>query len=662
MFFKLLSSCGWTAADKVEDKTSEISFDGVRRPESASDVKRHSTYTYKRATWPPLNQLQARHPFLMNVDHSLYPWVEECEREALGGNEGKAKDVLARIEQEVEQEEQTLAAAFNLFKPKDASSLGEKEVKSMLQYLGFPDSKEDVDRLVDAVDTDGDRKVSLPEFQQYVGKMGGSYKLFELRRAQMAAKRGDKGAEVAKAGAETRMDLLDIGIKDDAQAYWRLVVPATEFEEAARMVACQRHAVRHIRILAKSNHDAAMPKLQRRVMDMGYTEQDLFMTLAYIRELAPILVHVNLSKMMKFLQDDTHYRNQFETGTSGGLLKPLVREKWERDLFGGTYEKAKGHDRPKYGVLNTMNDHRGVVKCAQYGDSYLVLKDVRLRSTFSPEDSANLKADRLAVLDYYGHVLQEYSSSELSETIKVAKSSEAALLGDSAKVGAMKYKETQIHGEICWSKHVERMVANVRHRGSDSDRLQKICKKHGWQFSWMDQEQKRMQGEEMQKLGEEAWKERMARLMEDPVHAADIPEGFCRKGCGRKVRPGKTPKGNPYSTCCRGCALGFGHSLNCGNVDPAKLEPGMCKNGCGRTVHTGTNPSGRPFDTCCRGCGTTGKHDANCGMEVLTNEEGKCQMGCGRPVAVGTGGRTFTTCCRGCACQTGKHSATCRPA
>merc|ERR1712190_293500 len=131
-------------------------------------------------------------------------------------------------------------------------------------------------------------------------------------------------------------------------------------------------------------------------------------------------LHVNLSKMMSFMENDTHYRNQFETKTSGGLLKPAVREKWEKDLFGGAYDKAKGFDRPKYGVLNPMNDYRGVVKCAQYGDSYIVLKDVRLRSTFSPEDSANLKAERLAVLDFYGHVLHEYSNDELKETIKIS--------------------------------------------------------------------------------------------------------------------------------------------------------------------------------------------------------------------------------------------------
>merc|ERR1740129_2313032 len=98
--------------------------------------------------------------------------------------------------------------------------------------------------------------------------------------------------------------------------------------------------------------------------------------------------------------------------------------------------------------------------------------------------------------------------------MKVAKSSEAALLGDSSKVGSMKYKETQIHGEICLGAHVERLVANIRHRGSETKRLEALCKKHNWKFSWMDQEQKRMQAEEIQLMGEAAWKKRMAALME----------------------------------------------------------------------------------------------------------------------------------------------------
>merc|ERR1719443_2362553 len=151
------------------------------------------------------------------------------------------------------------------------------------------------------------------------------------------------------------------------------------------------------------------------------------MTLAWIRELAPLLVHVNLDKILQFMESDTHYRNQFETGSSCGLLNTKVREKWEKDLFGGKYDGAQGKNRPKYGVQNVMNDYRGVVKCKQYGQSYVVLKDCRMRCTFSPEDSANLKAERLAVLDYYGHVLAEYSDAELKETLRVATSSDAAL-------------------------------------------------------------------------------------------------------------------------------------------------------------------------------------------------------------------------------------------
>ena len=59
----------------------------------------------------------------------------------------------------------------------------------------------------------------------------------------------------------------------------------------------------------------------------------------------------------------------------------------------------QGHDRCKYGVLNAMNDHRGVVKCAQYGDSYFVLKDVPLSTKtlelwfkfWPPKASRNLR-------------------------------------------------------------------------------------------------------------------------------------------------------------------------------------------------------------------------------------------------------------------------------
>jgi len=614
------------------------------------------------STMKALREMQKQYPYLAIPTHDLHHLVRGCEDAAAAGEHVKAKDSLARLEQAIEQEERTLAASFKLFVPPGKDHMTPQEVKRMLGYLGFPAADTDVDQIMDAVDKDKDKTMSLSEFQQYVGRMGGSFSLFAVRRERMKAKHGSAGSGVADHAMLTE-DLKAAGIMEQEQAYWSLVLPRAneEFAEARRLTSYQARAVRHIRQLAKNNHENALPTLQRKVQSMGFQDNDLWMTLAYIRELAPIIVHVNLSKMMPFMENDTHYRNQFETNTSGGLLKPQVREKWERDLFGGCYDGAPGKDRCKYGVLNAMNDFRGVVRCAQYGDSYIVLKDARLRCTFSPEDSANLKADRLAVLDYYGHVLNEYSNDELKETIQIAKSGEAAILGNSEKVGAMKYKETQIHGEVRFNAHIERLVAHTRHRGKDDEgRLKAICAKHGWQFTWMDEERKRMEKEDQAKLGEAAWKEKLKRVMDVGVpDVQGVPEGFCQKGCGRKVQPGRTINGNPFKTCCRGCALGFGHDLACGNVDPKLCQPGMCLNGCGRMVNPGRTRAGRPFMTCCRSC-ASGSHDASCGSAPTVS---LCKFGCGRRVAEPSGGRRFDTCCAKCAKTKGQEhdDQTCTP-
>merc|ERR1712139_129798 len=124
-----------------------------------------------------------------------------------------------------------------------------------------------------------------------MGKMGGSFKLFEIRRATLKSS-GDGEVDLT----ELKINLLEAGISEQAQAYWRIVVPPSELVAASKMVSCQREAIRHIRTLAKSNHEAAMPKLQLRVKNLGYDESDLYMTLAWIREMAPIIVHTNLDK------------------------------------------------------------------------------------------------------------------------------------------------------------------------------------------------------------------------------------------------------------------------------------------------------------------------------------------------------------------------------
>ena len=61
-----------------------------------------------------------------------------------------------------------------------------------------------------------------------------------------------------------------------------------------------------------------------------FTVYCLFLrTLQWVRSAAPIIIHINLDKVLQFLVKDTHYRNQFETGTSGGSTDLKARRSWE---------------------------------------------------------------------------------------------------------------------------------------------------------------------------------------------------------------------------------------------------------------------------------------------------------------------------------------------
>merc|ERR1719330_2055951 len=146
------------------------------------------------------------------------------------------------------------------------------------------------------------------------------------------------------------------------------------------------------------NHNEALLKLLERGASIGITNLQIWSILTWVRDLAPIIVHVDVDVVLPFLEEDTHYRNQFETGASKGLLCLPKREEWERNLFGTCYDDAPAFERPKYGVLDVMNDNRGVLCARDYGDSYFVLKNARLRCTFSPVDSGGITGERLAVL------------------------------------------------------------------------------------------------------------------------------------------------------------------------------------------------------------------------------------------------------------------------
>src|SRR4051794_5305477 len=59
--------------------------------------------------------------------------------------------------------------------------------------------------------------------------------------------------------------------------------------------------------------------------------------------------------LLHVLRREGIYRSQFETGTSnGGLTAHLGGDRWtwESRMFGGAYDSAPAHERPKYGALN----------------------------------------------------------------------------------------------------------------------------------------------------------------------------------------------------------------------------------------------------------------------------------------------------------------------
>jgi len=222
--------------------------------------------------------------------------------------------------------------------------------------------------------------------------------------------------------AETIAALKEVGILEDSQSFWKEVFPETELSAVKKLVGCQRAALRTVREHATANHNGAYPGMLERFNGLGFGERELQAVLGWVSDLAPAIVHVDIDQCGAFLEVDEYYRNQFETHSSGGALDEHneTRIRWERDLFGGAYDGCEPFERPKYGALNVTNDYRGVTSAHQYGDSYMVLKDVRLRLTFAATDSAGMEGSRLAVLDKYAHVLKEYEDEELTTVVSVA--------------------------------------------------------------------------------------------------------------------------------------------------------------------------------------------------------------------------------------------------
>jgi len=238
---------------------------------------------------------------------------------------------------------------------------------------------------------------------------------------------------------------------------------------------CQRDALVAVERQARHRHEAAYPKVQQRIVSLGYKTEDLDNCLAYIRNEAPIIIHLN-EQCLSFLAapGETHYRNLFEVNTSGGNRSHELRYQWEWKMFGSTYDRATPFQRVKYGCLNFTGDIEGVAPARRYGQFFITLKQsVRHRCTFFNMDSSDFGRlssslpDTLATAKYYCHILEKYSDAELHSILALNK-----IGGGQSK--CINYKEVQIHGPVCLATDVEALSIPGREIDASRDLMSMV--------------------------------------------------------------------------------------------------------------------------------------------------------------------------------------------
>jgi hypothetical protein len=224
--------------------------------------------------------------------------------------------------------------------------------------------------------------------------------------------------------------------------------------------------------------------------------EDAMRVAKYLAEEAPIVVHFKPEDILAKLLKDGVYRNLFETGTSNGNSDKAARDVWEMETFQGAYNNADPKDRPKYGVLNIMNDPRGAFSCVHtYGRAYLVLKntpEVRSRVTFSDCDTSS-KGSVCVDCDWKHMMLLmlNMDTIDLNEVLEVASGRNKC--GSSYYNYCRKtilpepytrYNEVQIHGPLRLAFDVEKIVLDKSYKEEMSPFLEEIKATYGVPYEW----------------------------------------------------------------------------------------------------------------------------------------------------------------------------------
>lgn len=235
---------------------------------------------------------------------------------------------------------------------------------------------------------------------------------------------------------------------------------------------------------AKIRSEAARETILGRLRNLNYGEDDLKKIEVYLRDRAPLLIHINLPNILHHLLKDDHYRNTFEISGFNS-----TRHRVENGLFNNFYDKAEPFDRVKYGALNILNDPQGITHAYGYGDSYLVMKNVRMRTSFTNHDTFG-HIINIACCEHYLHVLNEFNDAALAGVTQIARGEVPFLRSNNVPVAT--YKEVQYHGPVRLYHDVECLVANPKYRndGKITKQLQDFEFKFDVPVFWMDEYEK----------------------------------------------------------------------------------------------------------------------------------------------------------------------------
>ncbi len=285
-------------------------------------------------------------------------------------------------------------------------------------------------------------------------------------------------------------------------------------EAAPELTAAQREAIAHVTRVARERRAGARAELLASLRAAGVAEADRGEAMQRLRGQGRVAFAFHPERLSRGGRSVAHglladgvYRNQFETGVSGGSASAFAggaRDEWERRLFGGAYHRpgVAPADRPTYGALFLVAHPDG--PAPRFGSCYLVLRpQVTARCTFTFPGS------------------QDDAAREGSGTLEVPEPVAAALLRhvevDPAPlgvpglavgelVGAMRagvpcaprgargggpgraldsFVEAQVHGPVELARDAERLVADSAFRGTPvADVLARIASTHGISLAW----------------------------------------------------------------------------------------------------------------------------------------------------------------------------------